>query len=312
MSFVCSLTNMTPLFPDHYTEVYRKDRTRAGGGVFCAIREDVLASEERDLDRENECIWGSVQFAKSQKLYLGSFYRPPRAPVDNLEELENSLTDLFSRGMRRHPNIVIAGDFNAPDIEWANLEVNGNNDAINARKLLGMVDQFGLTQHQLEVTRPASVNTLDLVLCSNPNLVKSVEVVPGMSDHLAVLTTLDIRPKPYIKNHTRSSCIVRLTLMVSAETCPISRGSSCLQGWTAAHKMLTEVGSVLRMLSHQPSKSTYRHGAPSRNVAHRGSRDPSNLNSEERTVASCKARHTRKASDWTAYCKLRQHTQQLM
>ena len=25
-----------------------------------------------------------------------------------------------------------------------------------------------------------------------------------------------------------------------------------------------------------------------------------------------KARHTRKASDWTAYCKLRQHTQQLM
>ena len=128
------------LFPDHYTEVYRKDRTRARGGVFCAIREDVLASEERDLDRENECIWGSVQFAKSQKLYLGSFYRPPRAPVDNLEELENSLTDLFSRGTRRHPSIVIAGDFNAPDIDWANLEVNGNNNAINARKLLGMVD----------------------------------------------------------------------------------------------------------------------------------------------------------------------------
>ena len=254
---------------------------RAGGGVFCAIREDVLASEERDLDRENECIWGSVQLPKFQKLCLGSLYRPPRAPVDNLEELENSLTDLFSSGTRRHPNIVIAGDFNAPDIDWANLEVNGNNDAINARKLLGMVDQFGLTQHQLEVTRPASGNTLDLVLCSNPNLVKSVAVVPG-------ITTLGIRPKPYIKKPHKASCIVRLTLMVSAETCPISRGSSCLQGWTAAHKMSTEVGSVLRMLSHQPSKSTSRHGAPSRNVAHRGSRDPSNLNSEERIVATVK------------------------
>ena len=75
-----------------------------------------------------------------QKLYLGSFYGPPRAPVDNLEELENSLTDLFSMGTRRHPNIVIAGNCNAPDIDWANLEVNGNNYAINARKLLGMVD----------------------------------------------------------------------------------------------------------------------------------------------------------------------------
>jgi len=62
-----------------------------------------------------------------------------------------------------------------------------------------MVDQFGLTQHPLEVTKPASGNILDLVWCSNPNLVKSVEVIPGMSDHLAVLTTLDVRPKPYIK-----------------------------------------------------------------------------------------------------------------
>ena len=210
---------------------------------------------------------------------------------DNLEELENSLTDFFSRGMRRHPNIVIAGDFNPPDIDWANLEVNGKNDAINARKLLGMVDQFGLTQHQLEVTRPASGNTLDLVLCSNPNLVKSVEVVPGCAYCARViiwqcllLSTYD--PNHTSRNHTRSSCIVRLTLMVSAETCPISRCSSCLQGWTAAHKMLTEVGSALRMLSHQPSKSTSRHGAPNRNVAHRGSQDPSNLNSEERIVAT--------------------------
>ena len=62
-----------------------------------------------------------------------------------------------------------------------------------------MVDQFRLIQHQLEVTRHASGNTLDLVLCSNLNLVKSVEVIPGMSDHLAVLTTLVVQPKPYIK-----------------------------------------------------------------------------------------------------------------
>ena len=30
------------LFPSHYTEVLRKDRTKHGGGVFCAIRGDVL------------------------------------------------------------------------------------------------------------------------------------------------------------------------------------------------------------------------------------------------------------------------------
>ena len=34
---------------------------------------------------------------------------------------------------------------------------------------------------------------------SNPNIVTSVEVVPGMSDHLAILTTVNIRPKAHTK-----------------------------------------------------------------------------------------------------------------
>ena len=59
-------------FPSHYMEVYRKDRTRNGGGVFCAIREDVLATEEKDLAKDNECAWSSIQFPKSQNVYLGS------------------------------------------------------------------------------------------------------------------------------------------------------------------------------------------------------------------------------------------------
>ena len=48
------------LFPSRYTEVHRKDRTdrtKHGGGVFCAIRGDVLATEENDLNKDNECVW---------------------------------------------------------------------------------------------------------------------------------------------------------------------------------------------------------------------------------------------------------------
>ena len=47
------------LSPSHYTEVHRKDRTKHGGGVFCAIRGDVLATEENDLNKDNECVWSS-------------------------------------------------------------------------------------------------------------------------------------------------------------------------------------------------------------------------------------------------------------
>ena len=44
------------LFPSHYTEAHRKDRTKHGGGVFCAIRGDVMATEENDLYKDIECV----------------------------------------------------------------------------------------------------------------------------------------------------------------------------------------------------------------------------------------------------------------
>ena len=167
-----------------------------------------------------------------------------------------------------------------------------------------MVDQFGLTQHQLEVTRPASGNILDLVLCSSPNLVKSVEVIPGMSDHRAVLTTLDVRPKPYIKKPHN------VLLYRKADFEGLRRDMSDFSQLFLSPGMDSRTrhvdGSLLRMLTHQPSTSTSRLGAPSQNVAHRGSREPYNLNSEERIVVTI--RHVVHGLP----IKLRQHTQQLM
>ena len=156
------------LFPGHYTDTYRKDHIW-NGGIFCAIREDALATEEKDLAKNNNCVWSSIQFPKSQKIYLGSFYRPPRAPLEHLETRDTN-------------------------------EVIGSSDKVNARKLLAITEQFNLTQHQREITRPSSDAVLDLLFCTNPNLVNKVEVVPGISEHLVVLTMLDVRPKLYLKH----------------------------------------------------------------------------------------------------------------
>ena len=45
---------------------------------------------------------------------------------------------------------------------------------------------------------------LDLVFSTNPNLVSRIELVPGMSDHLAVLNTLDVRSKQYSSKHSHT------------------------------------------------------------------------------------------------------------
>lgn len=129
------------LFPQHY-DVYRKDRTNKGGGVFCAVRNDLVCTEEKSLDKDNECIWSSIQLAKSQKLYIASYYRPPRAGMESLDDLENALNDIPSKHTHRNPNIIIMGDFNAPDINWDQNNVDGNSDAPNARKLLQLSEHF--------------------------------------------------------------------------------------------------------------------------------------------------------------------------
>ena len=88
-----------------------------------AIRGDVLAPEENDLTKDNECVWSSIQLPQSQKLYLGSFYRPPGAPLKHLQHLEESLTEMDTKCMRRHPNAKIAGDFNVGDITSKKINV---------------------------------------------------------------------------------------------------------------------------------------------------------------------------------------------
>ena len=133
--------------------------------MFCAIRGDVLATEENDLNKDNECVWSSIQLPHSQKLYLGSFYRPPGAPLDHLERLEESLTEQHTKCMRRHPHAIIAGDFNVGDIAWDTDEVSATCGSANARKLVA-IKAFSLT-YSLAFTSPRDYTTF-IECCAGP------------------------------------------------------------------------------------------------------------------------------------------------
>jgi hypothetical protein len=74
-----------------------------------------------------------------------------------------------------------------------------NHGDTNSQHLINLVQEFDLHQHVKEITRPASEAILDLVLSSRPGIVTSTETVPGISDHEAILATLDLRAKMYHK-----------------------------------------------------------------------------------------------------------------
>ena len=55
--------------------------------------------------------------------------------------------------------------------------------------------KFGLIHHLKSLTRPAAGRTLDLVLSTTSNLIQGCHVIPGISDHDAILFEVDVAPK---------------------------------------------------------------------------------------------------------------------
>ena len=105
------------VFPPTYS-VLRKDRNRNGGGVFLAIKSEIVSEEKPTFGKDCEIIWSSVKIGNYKTLHLASCYRPPNSPHDALEQFSDSINCVFESS-NHHPNIIVAGDFNLGDIEWS-------------------------------------------------------------------------------------------------------------------------------------------------------------------------------------------------
>ena len=94
--------------------------------------------------------------------------------------------------LTRDPTIWLSGDFNAPDISWQVPSVLPGSSNFNTHQLLIDISQHhGLSQMVTEPTRLN--NTLDLFFTNLPTLIQEVEVVPGLSDHDAVIVQSKMR-----------------------------------------------------------------------------------------------------------------------
>ena len=146
-----------------------------------------------DLETNCEILWAKVQISASKSLTLRCFYRPLDSKISTSEELVKSL-DLMPKNSNQ--TIVLGGDFNLPGIDWDNGVVNPK--AANKSQcelLLSSLDRHALAQIHKE-------NILDLLITNKPGLIKSSHSVPGISDHCAVVTELDIDP-PYRRTKPR-------------------------------------------------------------------------------------------------------------
>lgn len=179
------------VFPSDFV-AYRKDRPSHGGGVFLLVRSS-LKSAALDIQCDIESVWCTITLDDNSSFAVGAFYRPPNSDYKTLQSLNEIISEVSNR------TFLLAGDFNLPDLEWHDgICVRGTGCRANI-EMKNIIDNYGLTQFVTCPTR--NNNLLDLVFSNSPSLVNNVNVIPGISDHMAVVAEI----KKECKNTSNSA-----------------------------------------------------------------------------------------------------------
>lgn len=165
-------------------KLFRKDRNGRGGGVAVYIK-NIYNCLDIHLEFDHtEQLWICLNI-QGNSFAVGLGYRPPNFSfVDFVEELEEGMTFIAPR----YNQIIYAGDLN---IDF----LNPNSAAY--KKIYEVIENFDLTQIVTSPTRigKTSLTLLDVVFCSNADIVNSHEVidVPELSDHCLVSVSLNLK-----------------------------------------------------------------------------------------------------------------------
>ena len=124
---------------------------------------------------------------------MGCIYRSPSSTTENDYNLWNMLK-LKTEAKPSH--LVLAGDFNNPDINWDTVESDKRSEHTSQRFIGAVRDSF-LHQHVTQPTRychGVNPSTLDLVLTSEVNMINHINYLPGLglSDHVCILFELTV------------------------------------------------------------------------------------------------------------------------
>lgn len=150
----------------NYT-IYRKDREDGYGGVLIAVIKNILSNPLPDLNTSCELIWCKIHAFGIKDFYVCAYYRPHVSDQSSLDRLNLSLAEV--REHKSSPTVLLAGDFNAPNIDWRSISVkHGSSYSIAQNNLIDIVQVYGLSQ---VVTKPTHFDNI-LDLFSRPTLLR--------------------------------------------------------------------------------------------------------------------------------------------
>lgn len=194
-----SETWLNPNIPDSlcnlpgYT-IYRADNpdNRGYDGVCIFIRKNVISSlAVSQFSLKTPGIDNLFLTLRSPDIFLtiGCIYRPHSCPADD------TLIEELSQLASTCTNLVVAGDFNLPELKWPLHSTPAGSNM--AARFAAMVIDSNLFQLVSEPTRYRINQTpslLDLVLTNDSELVSSLTMQPpiGKSDHVCICFNLQL------------------------------------------------------------------------------------------------------------------------
>ena len=181
-------------------EIARQDRMkRECGGVLLYVHNTLPISDI--LCYDDAICEAVVCTIKSINTKIASIYRPPKADDKSFEKLLSFLSKAITNenDPDHHYDIIIAGDFNLPDIDWKASHLHSENKLSSQaeNQFLSFIEKHFLCQYIDQPTR--GKNILDLFLTNKNNLVlyTTSEDCKPLSDHniVKIHTTYNIQSK---------------------------------------------------------------------------------------------------------------------
>ena len=198
------------LFPaefaiDHigeYDSPFHKNiTTKTGRGILLYTHKSLQAKEVEMKTNYEEAIFVELKLNQRDKLLIGCFYRSDSGTEENNSNLRKMISEACSMS---YTHLLFMGDFNYPDINWANWTSKSDNIDSQEFKFIECIRDNFLIQHVSEPTRVRGEDTpnlLDLIITNEKNMIDSIEYQSplGKSDHSVLVFNFVCHTK--VKNY---------------------------------------------------------------------------------------------------------------
>jgi hypothetical protein len=158
-----------------------RDRNSNGGGVLIAVKNSISHRALEVPDAGIESCWCEVT-VEGKEYVIACIYRPHSSDENCIPGISTQLQHL---AMNRSTKLILAGDFNFPELKW-NEDGTWTEEACNKNHdaLFDFMLEHGLHQNVYQVTRYSSTpSTLDLVFTNYNISLTNVYTTQGISDH---------------------------------------------------------------------------------------------------------------------------------